>query len=170
MGWHLLPPVPAEDILSLSQPPVLARSLSNPECIENLHGNHQGKKCITDLWWVPTNQQQRRGAVTDQQTHSTKKQVEILHLGTPSDSPETGRSIEILRIIKPGWGFYVTGELLCMQKAAVLSHSIPVPLLHMVSCTTGCVWDPELCIHAADVSSRLSLPRMTGMLYKLQHV
>lgn len=39
---------------------------------------------------------------SDWQTHSAKKQVEILHLGTLSDSPEPGGSMEIPKVIKPG--------------------------------------------------------------------
>lgn len=125
------------------------------------------KKYTTDLWWVPRNQQRRKGIVTAWQTRSAKKQAEILRSCTLSDSPETGRNTRIPRLIKPVWGFYATGKLLCIPKAAVFS--IPMPLLHMVSCKTGSVCETLSFVSTLQMlSSRLSLPRMTGVLYKLQ--
>lgn len=65
----------------------------------------------------------------------------------------------------------MTGKVLCIQKAAILSHGILVPLLHMVSCKTGSVCETLSFLSTLlMLRSRLSLPHMTGILYKLQRV
>lgn len=97
--------------------------------MENLRGSHQEKTNAELLYDGPgTSSKGKEYRLTYWQTRHAKQQTKGFHLGTLNGSLERGRRNVVPRIIKPGQGFYEAGKLLCIQKAAILSHNIPVSL------------------------------------------